>query len=177
MALLPLGLAPKTIKYLMFAFNLLFVFCTLLIAVFVLEIIGGTMGYVMRENVTSVVKGKMLNTMAGYNSTKDIQLIWDDLQQDFDCCGTTNATDWINRYSGIPMSCCDRAVGTIGSTNCTLESPTLHSMGCLDAFAHFAEKHAGKIAGVGIGLGVIQLLGIFLSSYLAKSIKNCYQTM
>ncbi|XP_014480572.1 PREDICTED: CD63 antigen-like isoform X2 [Dinoponera quadriceps] len=241
MALLPLSLAPKTIKYLMFAFNFLFVitgmvmlsigllilgafhqyqhfldnsffsvpsllvavgtiifiiaffgccgagreshcmivtFCTLLIGVFILEIIGGTMGYVMRARVTSVAQQKMLDTMTKYNSSEEIQIVWDNLQRKFDCCGTVNATDWIiKQYRGIPMSCCDDVVGAIGDMNCTLSSPSLHSEGCMDAFAHFAKKHAGKIAGVGMGLGVIQLIGIFLSAYLARSIKNCYQTM
>ncbi|XP_032669110.1 tetraspanin-33-like [Odontomachus brunneus] len=228
MAMLPLGLAPKTIKYLMFAFNLLFVvtaiallsvgvvvigmyyeyhsfvddsfffvpslliavgsiifiiallgccgagresycmivtFCTLLVGIFVLEIIGGTMGYVMRASVKSVAQHKMIDTMAKYNTTKEMQYVWDELQRNFDCCGTNNATDWINlQYSGIPMSCCDNTVGVIGTTNCTLTSPTLHNVGCMDAFVRFAQKHAGKIAGVGMGLGVIQLTGVMIIS-------------
>lgn len=237
------GLAPKTIKYLMFAFNLLFVitgiillsiglvihgiyhqyqhfldnsffsvpsllvavgaiiffiaffgccgaireshcmivtFCTLLVAIFILEIIGGTMGYVMRSRVATVAQDKMLKTMSKYNESKEIEFVWDNLQRDFDCCGTVNASDWLRLekpLSGIPMSCCDETVGAVGMTNCTLESPKLHHTGCMDAFAHFAEKHAAKIAGVGLSLGAIQLIGIFLSSYLAKSIRNSYQTM
>lgn len=76
----------------------------------------------------------------------------------FDCCGTINATDWTTaNYPGIPVSCCDNIVGAIGSSNCTLDSMTLHKEGCMYAFARFAEKHAGKIAGVGIGVGVIQV--------------------
>ncbi|XP_011882791.1 PREDICTED: CD63 antigen [Vollenhovia emeryi] len=243
MATTQLGLAPKTIKYLMFAFNLFFVitgivllsiglvihgvyhqyqhfldnsffsvpsllvavgsiifiiaffgccgavresycmiitFCTLLAAIFLLEIIGGTMGYVMRAQVAEVAKDKMHNTMLEYNNSTEIQFVWDKLQRNFDCCGMFNASDWIESLSGIPMSCCDDTVGAIGTSNCTLTpepSPSLHKIGCVEAFTKFAEKHAAKIAGVGIGLGVIQLVGIFLSSYLAKSIRNCYQTM
>lgn len=76
----------------------------------------------------------------------------------FDCCGTINATDWTKKnLSGIPMSCCDNTIGAVGTANCTLESPSLHMMGCMDAFAIFAEEHAAKIAGVGIGLGIIQV--------------------
>ncbi|KAM0731887.1 CD63 antigen [Formica fusca] len=237
------GLAPKTIKFLMFAFNLLFVitgivllsigliihgvyheyqhfldnsffsvpslliaigsiifviaffgccgavredhcmiitFCTLLAMIFILEIIGGTMGYVMRSQVATVAKNKMMETMSNYNNSGEIQYVWDNLQRDFECCGTNNASDWTNLKEpllGIPMSCCDEVIGAVGKTNCTLESPKLHHRGCIDAFAHFAEKHASKIAGVGLSLGAIQLIGIFLSSYLAKSIRNSYQTM
>lgn len=236
-----LGLAPKTIKYLMFAFNLFFVitgivllsiglvihgiyykyqhfldnsffsvpslvavgiivfiiaffgccgavrespcmiitFCTLLTAVFILEIIGGTMGYVMRTRVATIAEDKMLETMSKYNKSQEIQIVWDKLQHEFECCGTRNASDWtdLKNFTGIPMSCCDQMIGAIGTANCTLESSTLHHLGCMDAFANFAEKHAAKIAGVGLTLAAIQLIGIFLSSYLAKSIRNTYQTM
>ncbi|XP_026828359.1 tetraspanin-33 [Ooceraea biroi] len=229
MATLKLGLAPKTIKYLMFAFNLLFVitgivllsigvvihgvyheyqhfldnsffsvpsllvalgsiifiiaffgccgairesycmvvtFCTLLAAILLLEVIGGTMGYVMRARVATVTQSKMVETMSKYNDSQEIQFVWDNLQRDFKCCGTVNATDWINQpnLSGIPMSCCDDTIGAVNATQCTLTSPSLHDVGCMDAFARFAEKHASKIAGVGLGLGVIQLTGVMIIS-------------
>jgi len=241
MATMQLSLAPKTIKYLMFAFNLFFVitgivlvsigliihgvyhqyqhfldnsffsvpslliavgsiifiiaffgccgavresycmiitFCALLVAIFLLEIIGGTMGYVMRAQVATVAKDKMIKTMPKYNESKEIQIVWDNLQRDFECCGTINATDWTNVTDpSLPMSCCDDTIGAVGRSNCTLMSPNLHDIGCMDAFVNFAEKHAAKIAGVGIGLAAVQLIGILLSSYLAKSIKNCYESM
>lgn len=84
----------------------------------------------------------------------------------FECCGTVNATDWVNlNISGIPMSCCDDTVGAIGTSNCTMTSPNLHHDGCMHAFASFAEKHAAKIAGVGIGLAIIQVSS---SEYLLR---------
>lgn len=156
-------------------------FSTLLGVIFILEIIGGTMGYVMRGRVATIAELKMMDTMHKYNTSTEIKFVWDHLQRDFVCCGVHNASDWTNplsvNLSGIPMSCCNEMVGAIGSTNCTEKSLNLHHEGCKDAFAHFAKKHAAKIAGIGIGLGLIQLIGIFLSSYLGKSIKNCYETM
>ncbi|KYN28817.1 CD63 antigen [Trachymyrmex cornetzi] len=155
-------------------------FCTLLAVIFLLEIIGGIMGYVMRAQVASIAQQKMLDTMPQYNKSDEITFVWDNLQKDFHCCGTINATDWLantTKLPGIPVSCCDDTIGAISTKNCTLSSKSLHEDGCIDAFAKFAETYAAKIAGVGIGLGIIQLIGILLSSYLAKSIKNCYQTM
>jgi len=164
------------------SYCMIITFCTLLAAIFLLEIIGGTMGYVMRAQVASVAQNKMLATMPKYAiNGSEIQLVWDTLQRDFECCGTLNATDWTNpkvaNMSGLPMSCCYNTIGAVGTSNCTLESKNLHQDGCIHAFVSFAEEHATKIAGVGIGLGIIQLVGIFLSSYLAKSIKKSYQTM
>ncbi|XP_020290327.1 CD63 antigen-like [Pseudomyrmex gracilis] len=155
-------------------------FCTLLIAIFVLEIIGGTMGYVMRSKVETIVEDKMLDTMKQYNNSQEIKVIWDNIQRKFDCCGMNNPSDWINstvQLHGLPMSCCEEVIGAVGTVSCTVSSPNLHKDGCADMFVNFAKTHAAKLAGVGMGLGVIQLLGILLSSYLAKSIRNCYQNM
>lgn len=145
MATTQLSLAPKTIKYLMFFFNLIFVitgivllsigavihgvyynyqhfldnsffsvpslliavgsiifiiaffgccgavresycmiitFCTLLAGIFLLEIIGGIMGYVMRAQVETIAKHKMLDTMPKYNDSQEIKVVWDNLQRD-----------------------------------------------------------------------------------------------
>lgn len=56
-------------------------FCTLLIAIFVLEIIGGTMGYVMRAKVETIAREKMLDTMKKYNDSLEIKNVWDNLQR------------------------------------------------------------------------------------------------
>lgn len=56
-------------------------FCTLLAAIFLLEIIGGIMGYVMRAEVANVAKMKMMDTMPKYNESREIQIVWDELQR------------------------------------------------------------------------------------------------
>lgn len=56
-------------------------FCTLLVAIFLLEIIGGVMGYVMRAQVADVAREKMMDTMPKYNDSREIQVIWDNLQK------------------------------------------------------------------------------------------------
>lgn len=53
--------------------------------IFILEIIGSTMGYVMRSQVAMVAKNKMMETMSNYNDSKEIQYVWDNLQRDVIC--------------------------------------------------------------------------------------------
>lgn len=86
-----------------------------------------------------------------------------EFQSQFDCCGTINASDWLNLEKplpGIPISCCYETVGAVGTSNCTIESTRLHQKGCMKEFANFAKKHAAKIVGVGLSLGVIQVFFI-----------------
>jgi len=39
------------------------------------------MGYVMRAQVASIAEEKMQETMPKYNNSKEIQIVWDNLQQ------------------------------------------------------------------------------------------------
>lgn len=56
-------------------------FCTLLAGIFLLEIIGGIMGYVMRAQVADIAETKMMDTMPKYNDSREIQIVWDELQR------------------------------------------------------------------------------------------------
>jgi len=91
----------------------------------------------------------------------------------FECCGMHNATDWtmnLKQNLSIPMSCCSHMTGAIGTSDCTANSPNMYHIGCMDAFVNFAKKHAAKIAGVGIGLGIIQ---VFFISYHVRVFEHC----
>lgn len=160
-------------------------FTSLLVIVFILELAGGISGYVLRARASSIIEGKMMETMKEYKNNTDIMQIWDNLQRDFDCCGVKNASDWsdiLNQSSNttvknLPVSCCDVQMGTVGMVNCTLTSNTLHSKGCYKSFLSFISAHAMQLGGVGIGIACVQAIGIWFSSYLARSIKNSYESV
>ncbi|XP_033323872.2 uncharacterized protein LOC117219085 [Megalopta genalis] len=147
-------------------------FTSLLVIVFILELAGGISGYVLRARASSIIEGKMEQTMKEYQTTEGITEIWDNLQRKFDCCGTKNATDWsdiLNPSSNstvknLPISCCDFKMGTVGSVNCTLTTPTLHQKGCYKSFLAYIAAHAMQLGGVGIGIAIVQLTGIMIIS-------------
>ncbi|XP_076234097.1 uncharacterized protein LOC143179014 [Calliopsis andreniformis] len=139
-------------------------FTSLLVIVFILELSGGISGYVLRARAGTIIESKMMDTMSIYKNNTEIQLIWDNLQRDFDCCGTNAASDWINTLDGLPVSCCIDPVGAIESSNCTLNSSNLRSEGCYQKFLSFIKSHALQLGGVGIGIAFIQLTGIMIIS-------------
>lgn len=157
-------------------------FTSLLVIVFILELSGGISGYVLRTRASSIIQDKMKSTMQHYNasSNTEITAIWDNLQRDYDCCGTNSPQDWINatlNMKGLPVTCCDTEMGAIGATYCNTTSPTLHQDGCYPKFLSFIKSHAVQLGSVGISIAIIQAIGIWFSIYLAKSIKNSYESV
>lgn len=156
-------------------------FTSLLVIIFIMELSGGISGYVLRARASTIIEEKMGTTMSMYGKNNtEITLIWDKLQHDFDCCGTTNATDWepFSATGVIPASCCgDSLLMGSKSTNCTVSSPDLHRDGCYHKFLSFIKSHALQLGGVGIGIAFVQAMGIWFSVYLARSIKNSYESV
>ncbi|XP_054000590.1 uncharacterized protein LOC128888023 [Hylaeus anthracinus] len=141
-------------------------FTSLLVIVFIMELSGGISGYVLRDRASTIIQEKMDNTMKMYSNNTEIATIWDGLQRDFHCCGTTNASDWqiMLHTQAIPVSCCDVQVGAMETANCTTSSPTLHHDGCYTKFVSFIKSHAVQLGGVGIGIAIVQLTGIMIIS-------------
>lgn len=157
-------------------------FTSLLVIVFILELSGGISGYVLRARASSIVQEKMMDTMKLYkNNNTEIQYVWDNLQQDFHCCGTHKPDEWTNILDttdgGLPVSCCATQVGAIQSTNCTLQSSNHYKEGCYNEFVSSIKSHALQLGGVGIGIAFVQAMGIWFSVYLARSIKNSYESV
>ncbi|XP_003704490.1 CD63 antigen [Megachile rotundata] len=149
-------------------------FTSFLVLVFILELSAGISGYVLRNRASTIVEEKMIDTMQLYRNNTEIQMVWNNLQSDFHCCGTNNASEWMAVLQSIPASCCDNLVK---EANCTLTSPTLHPNGCYGGFLSFIKSHAVQLGGVGIGIAVVQAIGIWFSVYLARSIKNSYESV
>ncbi|KAF3430124.1 hypothetical protein E2986_03977 [Frieseomelitta varia] len=153
-------------------------FTSLLVIVFILELSGGISGYVLRARASSIIQEKMKESIQQYQNNSEISTVWDNLQRDFHCCGTTNATDWVTighmKETNIPASCC---MEITAPKNCTITSPTVQSTGCYNTFVSFIKSHAVQLGGVGLGIAFVQAIGIWFSVFLARSIRNSYETV
>jgi len=157
-------------------------FSTLLIVIFILEIMVGIGGFILKNKTEDYLKTTLYKTMKQYdNNNTEVTALWDTVQKEFHCCGVTNYTDWntqTNTTNGyLPISCCDFQAGAFNNVTCGSRSGGLHQLGCLQAFGDYIEGHAMSIESVGLGFGILQLLGIVLSCYLSKRIKNGYETV
>lgn len=158
---------------------MLITFTTLLVCIFVLELSAGISGYALRSQAGDIIKEKMMDTIPKYTQNEEIARFWDLLQNDFKCCGVDNSTDWnaVFKSGDLPQSCCQLETGKFGTIVCNTTSPNVHPRGCLDEFQYSIKSHAIQLGGVGLGIAFIQGVGIWFSIYLARSIRNSYETV
>lgn len=147
-------------------------FAVLLGLIFILEIAAGITAYVLRDKAQDFVDEKLNLALRKYPTDEGIRKTWDRAQEEFQCCGVNNYTDWGNT---VPASCCVPK----GSDDC-VNAPTkdnVYPNSCIDAFVKWIEDNIYIIGGVGIGLAFVQVIGMIIACCLGKSIRKEYEVV
>jgi len=151
-------------------------FAVCLSLIFILEIAGGIAGFVMRDQIEDEVKHVLEDAMKNYKQPghDGVTSTWDKLQEEFQCCGVNNASDWKDPKMGnttIPPSCCKEA-----SCDPTKDDK-IYIAGCADELESWLKSKIAIIGGVGIGLAFVQVVGIMFACCLARAIKKEYEVV
>ncbi|XP_030845089.1 CD9 antigen, partial [Strongylocentrotus purpuratus] len=169
---------------------LLVLFFVLLLVICAAEVGGGIWAYLNRNKLKMGVENGMQQTISGvYSEDDSVTLAFDKMQQALRCCGAVGPEDWIDskyaeRNPGqLPDSCCVEQspnCGTVGQTaiNSFLNllrgqtSPPIFLTGCSDALFGMLEENTILVAGLAIGVGAVQLLGMIFSCCLCCAIRR-----
>lgn len=139
----------------------LYLFAILLFVTFVLEIVAGILGVVYRDDVESKLETVLNSTLVDYATSEPVRKSWDAVQNEFDCCGVTNYTDYaLHGVTTLPDSCCP------GS--CTSTSPFM--TGCYTKLVDWFDENYVVVGAIAIVLALLQILGIVFGCCLAKAI-------
>lgn len=103
---------------------------------------------------------------------KHITVGWDNIQQNFRCCGLNSYEDWQKAINGTPLTCCEIPHGIIDTFTCKSDTETLHGDGCVASFGEFIQTHAKSLGLAGIILAVVQLFGLVFACLIARTIKK-----
>lgn len=160
----------------------------LLLIILILEITVGCLAVIYKTKAEEETKNILKSTLAKYyNQSAEngdaITVAWDSLQVSLHCCGVDNYTDyqtndaWAKGEKIVPESCCvlDEATSLPLAPTCTTSPNDVNSyykQGCYKAVIDWIMTHLNIIIGIAIGFGVVEILGIFLSFCLAKSING-----
>jgi len=125
-----------------------------------------------------------------YNNTKsENSNIMDVLQEDLECCGSKNMSDWHENKSAMlvplpdgkyPKSCCKEAEDD-KEHNAKLcfgtEKSKMFEKGCLNVLDEKIRYAFGLLGGIAIAIAIIQLFGIVFACCLGRSIRKEYEVV
>ncbi|KDR06367.1 CD63 antigen [Zootermopsis nevadensis] len=129
-------------------------FAGFLLVLFGLELAGGITGYVLQDDVESMLQTALNKSMSKYSYNKEVTKSWDIMQHDLTCCGTNGAEDWFNVYyknHTLPDTCCPNA------SPCEYSNKDHYVDGCLSLLEDKVKHYALLLGGVGIGVAFIQV--------------------
>jgi hypothetical protein len=148
-------------------------YAVIIVIFIVLELVSGILGFVFRSNLESTVTDNAEEAIRGYqNSTTDRRII-DRIQDEFECCGWNNYTDWGDNSTDIPSSCdCNDDNDDDGSGgDCIgVDGRSVYRDGCRDGVVDFLERYQLVLGSIGIAFAVIQIAVVVISIILCLCI-------
>ncbi|XP_028843616.1 CD82 molecule b [Denticeps clupeoides] len=163
---------------------LLGLYFTCLILILVAQVTAAVLIYFQRDRLKHEMSLIVRNIIVNYGeSNKTTDATWDYLQKAVQCCGWSGPGNWTenvkikNNTSRLyPCSC--RNESTPGtdvqeSGICETLSPSwpVYSRGCADSVEEWLLSNNGVILGICVGVAVVEILGLFLSMCLCRSIQ------
>ncbi|XP_015269558.1 PREDICTED: tetraspanin-6-like [Gekko japonicus] len=156
-------------------------FIGMLLAVLVVETIVVVSAYSYRKKLQQTLLRSFLETLDKYNIDLPITKAVDELQKQFQCCGAEDYTDWLNTTFGslspsVPTSCCKLDVKSC-VTDLSKEGANINQQGCVLKLKGWVEEHMIIFGGIGLFIGLTQLIGIILCSMLLRMLKENYESI
>jgi len=158
---------------------LLLLYSFLVMMIFILEIASGIMAYSQRDEVISKIENAVNTTIENDYGEKDKEKLTkavDKAQQELKCCGVKSPSDWkkSNWYKNTgkkasenyPESCCKTKAEKCSAG----DNPDIYQDGCSQALQNFVKSKMAVIGGIGVGIAILQVLGIVFAICLYRSI-------
>ncbi|XP_023336981.1 CD63 antigen [Eurytemora carolleeae] len=151
---------------------MIYTYAAMLGLLLICEIGAGIAAFVLKGELKDVVEEKMVQGMKNYNAPgyDGVTNAWDVMQQDLNCCGSSNYTNWFQYTPNqVPDSCCQIEKKGCGSD---LFQNQIYQRGCLREFEDRFKSNIGIVGGVALGVAFVQLLGVVFSCCLGKGVRK-----
>jgi len=155
--------------------------------VFVVELTVGILGFLYRDEMSEVVRIELFHHLHGpyvADNARDpygLKITWDNMQQQFDCCGVDGYSDWFRssrwpKNDWVPDSCCNPSVFKSLDVleNCgKMAKPNLwYQKGCYVAFSDWLLEHLHVVGIIGLLLSFIQIFALIASILLYCGVRE-----
>ncbi|XP_003936161.2 tetraspanin-17 isoform X1 [Saimiri boliviensis] len=162
--------------------------------IFFLELATGILAFVFKDWIRDQLNLFINNNVKAYRDDIDLQNLIDFAQEYWSCCGARGPNDWnLNIYfnctdlnpsrerCGVPFSCCVRdPAEDVLNTQCGYDirlkleleqQGFIHTKGCVGQFEKWLQDNLIVVAGVFVGIALLQIFGICLAQNLVSDIK------
>ncbi|XP_072882900.1 tetraspanin-15 [Hemitrygon akajei] len=149
----------------------------------ILELMGGIVALIFRNQTLDFINNNIRDGIEHYYDDLDFKNIMDFVQQKFKCCGGQDFTDWTaNMYHnckgagplacGVPFSCCVHNKTDVVNTMCGYKTLDKHRLsvlhiiyvrGCTDTVLNWFLAHYAVMAALLLGIIVPQFLGVLIT--------------
>uniref|UniRef100_A0A9J8AUK6 Tetraspanin n=1 Tax=Cyprinus carpio carpio TaxID=630221 RepID=A0A9J8AUK6_CYPCA len=146
--------------------------------IFFLELTAGILAFVFKDWIKDQLNFFINNNIRAYRDDIDLQNLIDFTQEYWECCGAFGADDWnLNVYfnctdsnpsrekCGVPFSCCTKDPAV------TEQAAYIHVKGCVPQFEKWLKENLTVVAGIFIGVALLQIFGICLAQNLISDIE------
>ncbi|XP_056397477.1 tetraspanin-15 isoform X2 [Hyla sarda] len=159
----------------------------------ILELTGGILALIFRNQTMDLLNKNIRKGIQNYYDDLDFKNIMDFVQKQFKCCGGAEYTDWEqNVYHscsapgplacGVPYTCClTNKTGAVMNTMCGYQAMKynrpaaqqfIHVRGCTDAVIIWFLDNYAVMAGLLLGILVPQFLGVLLSLLYVSRVED-----
>ncbi|XP_028258218.1 tetraspanin-15 [Parambassis ranga] len=164
--------------------TLLKVFMYTLTVCLILELLGGIMALLFRNQTVELLNKNIRRGIVNYYDDLDFKNIMDFVQKKFKCCGGQEYKDWeVNMYHncsapgplscGVPYTCCvTTKPNEVANTMCGYQVlnkarldliDIIHIRGCTDAVFIWLMDNYKTMAGLLLGILLPQFFGVIVS--------------
>ncbi|XP_041794419.1 CD151 antigen isoform X2 [Chelmon rostratus] len=160
--------------------SLLIVYLSLLLFIFLLEIIAGVLAYITYQELDEELRQNLKGTMQQkyqQPGEESVTQAVDKLQQEFKCCGSHNSSDWtesvwiqVNERL-VPDSCCKTPTELCGRRDHPSNIYKVEG-GCIMKLEEFILSQLYILGSVGIGIAFLQLVGMMFTCCLYRNLKE-----
>ncbi|CAG2173726.1 unnamed protein product [Oppiella nova] len=158
--------------------TLLFTLSIFFFIVFVMVFSASITGYVYRDNLKESLHNSLNQTLLEYGTGGILDMDWDRVQQNLECCGVDSFKDWIytewaNENRTFPNSCCRD-----GKVCDNVDNDQIYLNGCYQEILNLLHNNLNGIAIGMLLVAFFQIIGMSLSCCLALNInKALYEEM
>ncbi|XP_047209447.1 tetraspanin-17 isoform X2 [Girardinichthys multiradiatus] len=146
--------------------------------IFFLELTAGILAFVFKDWIKDQLNFFINNNIKAYRDDIDLQNLIDFAQEYWSCCGAHGPDDWNqNIYfnctdknpsrerCGVPFSCCVKDPADLD------RQKDIYTKGCVGQFEKWLQDNLIIVAGIFVGIALLQIFGICLAQNLMSDVK------